>query len=131
MESRHPQLPPGHHDNWLLCRGFFFCGERDDQKNFLIHLFSFPLPQLQFLSAAHRKDVLNLWFTGKPWSPFLFIPYPYFVILLFLPPITRIAWRFQITLKRVCFNCLENPMDRGAWRATIHGVARSRTWLRE
>ena len=23
--------------------------------------------------------------------------------------------------------CLENPMDRGAWRATVHGVTRSRT----
>ena len=23
--------------------------------------------------------------------------------------------------------CLENPMDRGAWRATTHGVAKSRT----
>ena len=23
-------------------------------------------------------------------------------------------------------SCLENPMDRGAWRATIHGVARVR-----
>ena len=23
--------------------------------------------------------------------------------------------------------CLENPMDRGAWRATVHGVAKSRT----
>ena len=21
------------------------------------------------------------------------------------------------------YSCLENPMDRGAWRATIHGVA--------
>ena len=25
------------------------------------------------------------------------------------------------------YSCLENPMDRGAWRATIHGVAKSRT----
>ena len=24
-------------------------------------------------------------------------------------------------------NCLENPMDRGAWRATVHGVTKSRT----
>ena len=24
-------------------------------------------------------------------------------------------------------SCLENPMDRGAWRATVHGVAKSRT----
>ena len=26
-------------------------------------------------------------------------------------------------------SCLENPMDRGAWRATVHGVAKSWTWL--
>ena len=25
------------------------------------------------------------------------------------------------------YSCLENPMDRGAWWATIHGVAKSRT----
>ena len=24
---------------------------------------------------------------------------------------------------------LGNPMDRGAWWATVHGVAKSRTWL--
>ena len=24
-------------------------------------------------------------------------------------------------------SCLENPMDGGAWRATVHGVAKSRT----
>ena len=26
---------------------------------------------------------------------------------------------------------LENPMDRGAWRATVHGVAKSRTQVRD
>ena len=26
-------------------------------------------------------------------------------------------------------SCLENPMDRGAWRATVHGVAKSQTWV--
>ena len=25
--------------------------------------------------------------------------------------------------------CLENSMDRGAWRATVHGVAKTWTWL--
>ena len=25
------------------------------------------------------------------------------------------------------YSCLENPADRGAWRATVHGVAKSRT----
>ena len=26
-------------------------------------------------------------------------------------------------------SCLENPMGRGAWRATVHGVAKSQTRL--
>ena len=26
-------------------------------------------------------------------------------------------------------SCLENSMDRGAWRATVHGVAKSQTQL--
>ena len=25
------------------------------------------------------------------------------------------------------YSCLKNPMDRGAWQATVHGVAKSRT----
>ena len=28
------------------------------------------------------------------------------------------------------YSCLENPVDRGAWQATDHGVAKSRTQLR-
>ena len=28
------------------------------------------------------------------------------------------------------YSCLENPMDRGAWWATVHGVAKSRTQLK-
>ena len=27
------------------------------------------------------------------------------------------------------FSCLENPMDRGAWRATVRGAAESRIQL--
>ena len=29
------------------------------------------------------------------------------------------------------YSCLKNPMDRGAWRATVHGVAKSQTKLRD
>ena len=25
------------------------------------------------------------------------------------------------------YSCLENPMDRGVWQATVHGVAKSQT----
>ena len=27
------------------------------------------------------------------------------------------------------YSCLENPMDRGAWQAVVHGVTKSRTRL--
>ena len=29
------------------------------------------------------------------------------------------------------YSCLENPMDGGAWMAAVHGVAKSRTRLRD
>ena len=29
------------------------------------------------------------------------------------------------------YSCLGNPMDRGTWRATVHGVSKSRTRLKE
>ena len=28
------------------------------------------------------------------------------------------------------YSCLENPMDRGAWRATVHRVAKNQTRLK-
>ena len=29
------------------------------------------------------------------------------------------------------YSCLENPMDRGAWKAAVHGVAEGQTHLRD
>ena len=29
------------------------------------------------------------------------------------------------------YSCLENPMDRGAWRATVHSIAESWTRLKQ
>ena len=29
------------------------------------------------------------------------------------------------------YSCLKNPIDGGAWQATVHGVAKSRTRLRD
>ena len=29
------------------------------------------------------------------------------------------------------YSCLENPMDRGAWRVTVHGVSESQTRLKQ
>ena len=32
--------------------------------------------------------------------------------------------------KPLLYSCLENPMDRGAWRATVHGVMKCQTQLK-
>ena len=29
------------------------------------------------------------------------------------------------------YSCLDNPMDRGAWQAIVHGVAKSQAWLKQ
>ena len=29
------------------------------------------------------------------------------------------------------YSCLKNPMDRGAWRTTVHEIAKSRTQLND
>ena len=45
----------------------------------------------------------------------------------FNPSVRKIPWRGgNYPLQ---YSCLENPMDRGAWPATVHGVAKSRTRL--
>ena len=28
------------------------------------------------------------------------------------------------------YSCLENPVDKGAWWAAVHGVVQSQTWLK-
>ena len=46
----------------------------------------------------------------------------------FEPWVGKIPWRrkWQSPFQ---YSCLENSMDGGAWWATAHGVAKSRTWL--
>ena len=40
-----------------------------------------------------------------------------------------LAWRIPWTEELGGLSCLENPMDREAWWAAVHGVAKSRTRL--
>ena len=51
----------------------------------------------------------------------------------FYPRVEKIPWRrkWQPTPGKlhVWNYCLENSMDGGAWKATVHGIAKSRTWL--
>ena len=51
-----------------------------------------------------------------------------------LPPMEETRFRSlgwdDILENPLQYSCLENPMDRGAWQATVHGVAKSRTRLK-
>ena len=43
-----------------------------------------------------------------------------------------LAWRIYIYIGEgngtpLQYSCLENPMDGGAWKAAVHGVAEGRT----
>ena len=58
--------------------------------------------------------------------------------LYFLVLLSFILIKFYSSLKKLYgegngtplqYSCLENPMDGGAWRAAVHGVIKSRTWL--
>ena len=51
-----------------------------------------------------------------------------YTFFLFLFKSTSISIREGID-NPLQYSCLENPMDGGAWWATVHGVAKSRTWL--
>ena len=46
----------------------------------------------------------------------------------FDPWVRKILWKRK--WQPTQYSCLENLVDRGAWRATVHSVAKSRTWLK-
>ena len=47
----------------------------------------------------------------------------------FNPQFRKIPLKEDVAMHQSIF-CLEKPVDRGAWRATVHGVAKSGTWLK-
>ena len=57
----------------------------------------------------------------------------------FKPWVRKMFWRREWPLTAVFFpdgyllqySCLENSLHRGAWWATVHGVAKSQTWSTE
>ena len=41
-----------------------------------------------------------------------------------------VGWKDPLEEDMATHSCLENPMDRGAWRATVHGVTKHWTQLK-
>ena len=49
--------------------------------------------------------------------------------LVFNPWVGKIPWRKECNPLQ--YSYLENPMDRGAWQATVHGITKSRIGLND
>jgi len=48
-------------------------------------------------------------------------------------PVQSLHWKDLLekgTATHSSYSRLENPRDRGTWQATVHGVAKSQTWLK-
>ena len=43
--------------------------------------------------------------------------------------VRSLGWEDLLEEEMATYSCLENPLDRGAWWATVYGVAKSRTRL--
>ena len=100
-----------------------------------------------FQSTTLFKSLYVNWDTNK-WFLVIFTPqisptqwepiFKYFLSLLHVELCESLDHLFTLTVgnKHLNYNgnplqyfCLENPMDRGAWQAPVHAVAKSWTWL--
>ena len=102
---------------------------------------------ISFSSDCHSSDVYMIWYvvwTEKAMAPHSStlawkIPWTEEPSRLQSMGSRRVGYDWASSLLPSCIgegngnplqcSCLENPMDRGAWRATVHGVTKSWTWL--
>ena len=83
-------------------------------------------PSKPYVLGAHLPGTRSLGWGARcgawtTWS--LYRPLTTVIILLFVGNLPNRKWH---PLK---YSCLENSIGRRAWRATVHGVAKSQTWL--
>ena len=81
-------------------------------------------------TILEEKERLILWF----YNDFLVLVLPNVVALMVKNhPAMQETWVLSLGSGRngnpLQYYCLENPMDGGAWEASVHGVAKSRTQL--
>ena len=106
----------------ILCTGFFcYLQHKDFEPIEIFHLSYKVLQELEFTLffcnglpwwCSHEESTSNAGDAGDMGS---------------IPGSGRAPGEENDNLLQ--YSCLENPMDRGAWRATVHGVAKSWTGL--
>ena len=105
----------------------------------------YPLPSFQSKQSIKKNNQPGRWngyietyihilvFQCPCWLSFeTFLFYLYLFWILFFIFITKNILYWDIgegNGNSLQYSCLENPMDRGAWWAVVHGVAQSRTRL--
>ena len=96
------------------------------------------LPQGIFLTQGLNPHFLH-WQVDSLWQSdwealnehILYVVNTYRTVLQVLVGQVALEGVISIYMKLSQYSCLENPMDGGAWWATVHGVAKSWTWLRD
>ena len=76
--------------------------------------------------SSIRKLSMNSWFVFLFHISFFF-SFMYFLAHPIWRPLEAMMGEGNGTPHQ--YSCLENPMDRGAWWAAVHGVTKSQTWL--
>ena len=137
--------------------GAYICGLELQSSSISIVIFLFVFFKNEKCSTCplnlHRASICIVWHRYAPWSYvkwqldmyFFIVSLPYKtahpqghgVYLAFHHRISNTAadldwlWRSpgEGNGNPLRYSCLENPMDRGAWWAAVHGVAKSRTRL--
>ena len=93
---------------------------------FYYHLQDF---QEYFINSITESYALTFWqmhFIVKTAEVVQNVPYLPFTVTAKPSGLTFLPW---VRKRTVQHSCLKNPMDRGAWKATVHGVTEGRTQL--
>ena len=117
---------------WEICSNFLFSLSSQWFPSINMHLIFFFTPEIflpfdnlffftNTVSSHHSWDIFCsfLWF-----SAFCFLPVSFFPIYLIFLSLFR-----EGNSTSLQYSCLQNPMDGGAWKAAVHGVAEGRTRL--
>ena len=94
-------------------------------------ILNYRLFQQYLLFFPYQSSVLQLYHTPISWATLQilnFVHFPLFwdVFFLKVPIIIQVGEGNGTPLQ---YSCLENPMDGGAWKAAVHGVAEGQTQL--
>ena len=117
------------YNNWLC---FVGTKTKQQQKSILCTLVIIFIILITGMYIFHiyvifKESWVVLSYIGLPWWLRWWRIHLLFGRLRFDPLTRKIPWRKK--WQPYILFCLKNPMDRGAWHATVHGVAKSQTGL--